>query len=90
MCGGDDPLVYREVLKKKMEAPQSVDGVPLTVLPSEEMAEHQLVGGILVGSEALGILEHKEREREREGERKREREREGEREREREMHVLTM
>ena len=65
----------REVLKKKMKAPQSVDGVPLTILPSEEMAEHQLVGGILVSSEALGILEHKERERN------------GEEEREREMHI---
>ena len=50
----------REVLKEKMEAPQSVDGVPLTVLPSEEMAEHQLVGGVLVGSETLGVLDHKE------------------------------
>ena len=73
MSGCDDPLVSREVLKKKMEAPQSVDGVPLTILPSEEMAKHQLVGGILVGSEALGILEHMEREGERERERERER-----------------
>jgi hypothetical protein len=42
------------------------------------MTKHQLIGGVLVGSETLGVLEYKEREREREGGRKRGREAEKE------------
>ena len=61
----------REVLEKQVKATQSVDGVPLTVLTSEKMTKHQLIGGILVGSKTLGVLDHKERKRERERERER-------------------
>ena len=56
LCRGDDPLVSREVLKQKVEATQSIDGISPPILPSKEVTKHQLIGGILVGSKTLGVL----------------------------------